>query len=450
MDIVIMGGGKIGSNLCQTLSTSEKNVTLIEQDLHVLDRLINQYDIIGLLGNGSSYEMQMEAKVAEADVFIAVTSSDEVNLIACIIAKQLGAYYTVARVRNPDYADHIEDLRRSLGISLMLNPDLQAASEITRLIQFPTALSIEPFAHNRVNMVEIELPPEHRFVGQNLIAFREAAPDALVCVVVRDDEPFIPYGSTILEANDRLFITGTISKLRQVYRMFASSYDRLRSILIVGGGRITFYILDLLSPQGLSIKVIEQDAELARELSEQFPHVHVVHGDGTDQELLEEEGINHYDFTLALTGVDEENILISLFAISQKVPRNITKVNRLRLLGVLKNMDLQSIITPHEIVATEIIRAVRALNQDDDSNMEAMYRIAQGKVEAMEFIILQKSKVCGQNLSDLPIKRGILVAYIIRGQELIIPTGRDSIQSGDHVIVVTDGHSIVNIDDILD
>ncbi|HZK09754.1 MAG TPA: TrkA C-terminal domain-containing protein, partial [Clostridia bacterium] len=333
---------------------------------------------------------------------------------------------------------------------LILNPDLQAASEIARLLQFPTALSIEPFAHNRVNMVEIEIPDDHDFIGKNLITFRESCPDVLVCVVVREGVPFIPYGSTILQANDHLFITGTIAKLRAVYRMFADSNDPLRSILIVGGGRITFYVLKRLAGQGFDIKVIEQDAELARELSEDFPDVHVVHGDGTDQELLEEEGIRYFDFTLALTGVDEENILISLFGISQEVPRNITKVNRLRLLRVLQNMDLQSIITPHEIVATEIIRTVRALNQDNESNMEAMYRIAQGQVEAMEFHVVQASNVCGRNLADLPIKRGILVAYIIRGPELIVPGGKDFIEPGDHVIVVTNGHAIVNIDDILD
>lgn len=450
MQIVIMGGGKIGSNLCQTLSTSENDITLIEQDPVVLERLTSQHDIIGVLGNGSSYEIQVEAKTPNADVFVAVTANDEINLIACIIAKQLGADYTIARVRNPEYASHMEEMRRALGISLMLNPDRQAASEIARLIQFPTALSVEPFAHNRVNMVEVEIPAEHELIGQNLIAFRQKSPDVLVCAVVRNGEAFIPFGSTVLQAQDRLFITGTIADLRHVYRMFASKHDRLRSILIVGGGKLTFYILGLLPAQGIAIKIIEQDIDLARELSEQFPHVHVVHGDGTDQELLEEEGISDFDCTLALTGIDEENILISLFAISQNVPRNITKVNRLRLLRVLNNPDLQSIITPHEIVATEIIRAVRALNQFDDSNMEAMYRIAQGQVEAMEFHVVQASNVCGHNLSELPIKRGILVAYIIRGRELIIPSGRDFIKSGDHVIVVTKGHAIVNIDDILE
>lgn len=449
MQIVIMGGGKIGRNLCQYLNTEENNVTLIERDADVLERLTMQHDIIGYHGNGSSYDVQIEAKTPEADVFIAVTADDEVNLIACIIAKQLGAAYTVARVRNPEYANHIEEMRKALNISLMLNPDHQAASEIARLIQFPTALSVEPFANNRVNMVEIEIPEEHEFIGRNLIAFRRKSPHVLIAVIVRNGEAFIPNGQTVLAVHDRLFIIGTVIELRHIYRTFASRHDRLRSILIVGGGKLTVYILALLPTTGLSIKIIEQDANLARELSDQYPHVHVVHGDGTDQEVLEEEGISNFDCTVALTGIDEENILITLFAVAQNVPRNITKVNRLRLLRVLKNVDLQSIITPHEIVATEIIRAVRALNQDSESDMEAMYRITQGMVEAMQFRVIQHSKVCNQTLAEMPIKKGVLIAYIIRGRELIIPTGRDVIKAGDHVIVVTKGHMFVNIDDIL-
>ena len=450
MQIVIMGGGKIGRNLCQALSTEDNDVTLIEQDAEVLERLTMQHDIIGFLGNGSSYETQIEAKTPDADVFIAVTADDEVNLIACIIAKQLGAGYTIARVRNPEYANHMEEMRKALNISLMLNPDHQAASEIARLIQFPSALSIEPFANDRVNMVEIEMPEEHALVGQNLIAFRRKFPHVLVCVIVRDDETFIPNGHTVLAAHDRLFILGTAKELRHIYRSFSRKHDRLRSILIVGGGKLTFYILALLPVTGLAIKIIEQDGELARALSDQFSHVHVVHGDGTDQEVLEEEGISNYDCTVALTGIDEENILISLFAASQNVPRNITKVNRLRLLRVLRNVDLQSIITPHEIVATEIIRVVRALNQDNDSDMEAMYRITEGNVEAMQFHVIQRSKVCNLTLAEMPMKQGVLIAYIIRGSNLIIPSGRDVIKSGDHVIVVTKGHTFVNIDDILE
>ncbi len=450
MQIVIMGGGKIGRTLCQTLSTEENDVTLIERDLDVLERLTVQFDIIGIHGNGSSYETQIEAKTQDADVFIAVTAEDEVNLIACIIAKQLGAAYTIARVRNPEYAGHMEEMRKALNISLLINPDQQAASEIARLIQFPGALSVEPFANNRVNMVGIEIPEDHALVGENLIAFRRKFPHVLVCVIVRENETFIPNGQSKLAAKDRVFILGTVKELRHIYRSFSNKQDRLRSILIVGGGKLTSYILSLLPVTGLTIKIIEQDGDLARALSESFPHVHVVHGDGTDQEILEEEGISNYDCTVALTGIDEENILISLFAASQHVPRNITKVNRLRLLRVLGSVNLQSIITPHEIVATEIIRVVRALNQDSDSDMEAMYRISEGGVEAMQFHVLQGSKVCKQSLAEMPIKPGVLVSYIIRGSNLIIPAGRDMIKSGDHVIIVTKDHSFVNIDDILE
>lgn len=450
MKIIIVGAGKVGSSIIQALNTAENDIVLIERQPQLTERMVNQHDIYGVVGNGSSYEVQVSAGTPEADVFIAVTANDEVNLIACIIAKQLGASYTIARVRNPEYAEHLSDMRRALGISLMINPDRLAASEMARMIQFPTALSVEPFVNNRVNMVEVELPPEHELVNKNLIAFRHRCEDVLVCTIVRNGEAMIPHGQTILQAHDRLFVTGSPAALRQVYRLLATKHDRLRSVFIVGGGKLTFYLLSLLPLHNLNVKVLEQNLAAAEHISEHYPQVHVIHGDGTDQDLLEEEGIENFDCVLSLTGVDEENILISLFAIAKEVPRNITKVNRLRLLQVIKNVDLQSIITPHEVMATEIIRVVRALNQDADSNMESMYRIAQGQIEAMQFSIGSGSEACGRNLQELPIRPDVLVTYIVRGRELIVPGGRDTIEAGDRVIVVTKGLDIINFDDILE
>lgn len=450
MKIVIVGAGKVGSSLCQALNTAENDIVLIEKSAGLVERMVNQYDIYGIAGNGSSYEVQVSAGTPEADVFIAVTANDEVNLIACIIAKQLGARYTIARVRNPEYAEHLSDMRRALGISLMINPDRLAASEMARMIQFPTALSVEPFVNGRVNMVEVELPAGHSLVGKNLIAFRQECKDVLVCAIVRNGQAMIPHGLTVLEAHDRLFVTGAPTDLRQVYRLLASRHDRLKSVFIVGGGKLTYYLLSILPTHNLNVKVLEQDTAVATELSERFPNVHVVHGDGTDQELLEEERVEEYDCVLALTGVDEENILISLFAVSKNVPRNITKVNRLRLLRVINNVELQSIITPHQVMATEIIRVVRSLNQDEDSNMESMYRIAQGQIEAMQFKIGSGSAACGATLADLPIRPNVLVTYIVRGSTLIVPGGSDTIEPDDRVIVVTKEMDIVNFDDILE
>lgn len=450
MKIVIVGGGKVGSSLIQSLNSEDNDIVLIEQVPERTERLINQYDIYGVTGNGSSYDVQVAAGCPDADVFISVTANDEINLIACIIAKQLGAYYTIARVRNPEYAEHLNDMRKALGISLMINPDKLAASEVARMIQFPTALSIEPFVNNRVNMVEVELPAGHELAGKNLIEFSRRCEKVLVCAIVRGGVAMIPHGRSILQEHDRLFVTGSPAELRRVYRLLATNHDRLRSVFIVGGGKLTFYLLSLLPLGNLSIKVLEKDLSVAEELSEVYPQVHVVHGDGTDQELLEEEGIENYDCVLSLTGVDEENILISLFAIAKKVPRNITKVNRLRLLQVIKNVELQSVITPHEVMATEIIRVVRALNQDEDSNMEAMYRIAQGQIEAMQFSIGSGSEACGHTLMELPIRPDVLVTYIVRGPELIVPGGSDTIEAGDRVIVVTQNIDIINFDDILE
>lgn len=450
MKIIIVGAGKVGSSLCQALNTAENDIVLIERDADLTERMVDLYDINGLTGSASSYDVQIEAGTEEAGVFIAVTGNDEINLISCIIAKQLGCNYTIARVSKPEYANHMDDMRRALGISVLINPERLAAGELARMIQFPTALSVEPFVNNRVNIVEVEIPGGHELAGKNLVTFRQKCEDVLVCTIVRDGEAFIPHGRTTLEEHDRLFVTGGPPALRRVYRLFAGTHDRLRSVLIVGGGKLTYYLLGLLPLQNLNVKVLEQDFAVAEELSEMFPQVQIIHGDGTDQDFLEEEGIEDYDCVLSLTGVDEENILISLFAISKNVPRNITKVNRLRLLRVIRNVDLQSIITPHEIMTTEIIRIVRALNQDEDSNMESMYRIAQGQIEAMQFLIGSGSEACGRTLMDLPIREDVLVAFIVRGRELIVPSGRDTIEPLDRVIVVTRDMDIINFDDILE
>ena len=450
MKIVIVGAGKVGGSIIQNLDAAENDIVLIEQDSDISERMVNQFDIYGLAGNGSSYDTQVAAGVPDADVFIAVTENDEVNLIACIIAGQLGAAYTIARVRNPEYTEHLGDMRRALGISLLINPDKLAADEMARMIQFPTALSIEPFVNNRVYMVEVELPAGHELAGKNLIDFRRLCENVLVCTIVRDGEAMIPHGRTTLEANDRLFVTGSPAALRKVYRLLASNHDRIRSVFIVGGGKLTFYLLGLLPLNNLKVKVIEKNPAVAEQLSEKFPQVHVILGDGSDQDLLEEEGIENYDSVLSLTGVDEENILISLFAIAKEVPRNITKVNRLRLLQVIQNVNLQSVITPHEVMATEIIRVVKALNQDEDSNIESMYRIARGQVEAIQFSIGSGSEACGKSLMELSIRKDVLVTYIVRGRELIVPGGSDTIEAGDRVIVVTKGLDIVDFDDILE
>lgn len=449
MRIVVVGAGKIGRRICTVLNQEGHHLHLIEQDEETLERVTQTQDLIGIVGNGSSFKIQQEAEVPLADVFIALTHKDEVNLMSCVIAKHLGAKFTVARVRNLEYADYSTEMRNALGISLLINPDLLAAREIARMIQFPNALSVEPFAFNRVNLVEVPVPEGHSFVGRDLTYFRQQAPDVLVCAVVRDGELFIPDGRTVLAAEDRLHLTGSQHALRQIYKLFAARRNVLRSLLIVGAGHITHYLLTILGRTSLKIKIIEQSHRKAQQVAEAFPHTHVALGDGTNQDFLRSEGIDSYDCTLAMTGIDEENILVSLFSAASNVPKNITKVNRLELLRVIQTSELQSIVTPYEFATTEILRVIRSLNQDETSDMEAMYRIAGGQAEAMQFEVREHSQIVDKPLHALQLKPQILIGYIVRGRDVIVPSGNDSIHVGDHVIVVTQNQAIVNLDDCL-
>lgn len=449
MKIVIAGGGKLGVNLSQMLNSEEHDIALIESNYEHLDDLTGQLDVLGVLGSASSYDTQIEAGVSDADVFVSVTPHDEVNLIACQIAKNLGVRFTVARVHNPEYSLHVDFIHRSLGIDLLLNPHQLAASEIARMIQFPTALSVETLADGRFLLVEVEVPVGNRLVGRNLIDFRQEIADVLICAVDRNGDVFIPTGSTEIRALDRLYVTGTRRSLRQVYRMLASDHDVIGSVMIIGGGRTSYYLLNRLQGSKVKIKVIEQDPKITQMLAEAYPHVTVVHGDGSNQDLLEEQRISNYDCVIALTGIDEENIIISLFGIDQGVPRNITKVNRLRVLELIKEMRLQTVVTPYSIMTTEILRGVRSLRGTRGSSLIALHRIAEGAVEALEFRVQDDAEVNNISLFNLELHPGVLVATIVRDGAIIFPSGIDTIRGGDRVFIVTTNPGYDEVDDIL-
>ncbi len=449
MKIVIAGGGKVGETLCRELSLESNDVVLIELKQWRLERVINKNDITGLAGNAASYETQVEADVGTCDIFIAVTPEDEINIISAIIAKKLGATHTIARVRNPEYANHMGFMREGLGITMMINPELEAAKDIARVIRYPEALSVEQFADGRVNIVEINVTRNSLLADTYISEFKNKFGSVNVCAVSREDFVFIPGAETKLEVNDRIFVTGGKKDLTQLYRKCGLKHDKLRSALIVGGGRVAHYLIEMLSEMRLELKIIETNHKVAKELSYHFPRAVVIEGDGTDQEFLKEERIELYDSVISLTGVDEENILISLFALSEGAKKVITKVSRTDLLKLLNNVELQSIVTPKRLIANEIIRFVRSLNSNDGSNVEALFRIADNEVEAIQFKVPNNSKVTRQTLQDMNMKANLLIAYIIRGNKLIFPSGKDMIEPGDQVIIVTTMKSLENIEDIL-
>lgn len=451
MKVIIVGAGKVGEVLCRDLDIEGNDVVLIEEDEAVLMDMLNTADITGLIGNGASYDVLMEAGVDEADFFIAVTQRDEINIISCIIAKKLGAKYTIARVRNPEYAVHPAFMRQSLGINSMINPEKEAAQMVLNLVNYPVAMGYESFAQNRVNLVAVSLAKGSPYIGKSLLQMQnQLSGRVLVGMVERNGTALIPDGSFVMQEEDLIHITGDPRSLAEFYRYSGSNKKRMTSLLIIGASRLTYYLLDLLKNYNIQVKVIELKEDVAERIAAAYPYATVICADGTDQDLLDEEGINRFDCVIASTGIDEENLLISLYAEKCGVRKTITKVNRTKLLKLLKPMSTGAIITPKRIIADMIVRDVRSYKNAQHSSVEKLYRLADGTVEAMQLLIKDQSDVLNKSLQDLPIKKGVLIVAIFRNQEVIYPGGDDCILVGDRVIIVARNNEVEDIDDILE
>lgn len=449
VEIVIAGGGKVGETISEELAREGNDIVLIEIKAVRLEQIINKIDITGLAGDGAEIDNLVEAGVQDCDMFIAVTAEDETNIISAIIAKELGAKYTIARVRDPKYTNHIEFVRESLGINMVINPELEAARHISRILEYPETLRIEQFEKGRVSMVELVIKENGPLIDTPLVQFRENYGDVLICAITRDYETIIPSGDTVLRKGDHLYVTGTQSNISRFYQKAGYKEEKIDSTLIIGGGGVTYNLLNLLKDKDMDIKVIEIKEEKAIDLSYEFPDVVVIKGDGTDQDFLDEERIRSFDSVLSLTGIDEENIVNSLYALSIGINKVITKVSRTGLLKILGNIDLQSIVTPKQLITNKILRFVRSISNTTVSNVEELVRIADNEVETLQFLVKATSRVVGVKLKDLDTKDELLVAYIIRGDDLIYPSGEDEILEGDHVLIVTKHKSFDDIDDIL-
>lgn len=450
MNIVIAGAGKVGSTLSSDLAKENHDILLIELSESKLDQSINAYDIRGIVGNGATYEILMEASVDRADVFIAVMGSDETNMIAAITAKKLGAKYVIARVRNPEYSAQVDFLRESLGITLMINPELEAAKAISQMLLFPNALSVESFAHGRVNLVEVLLSADAPMVGMRLKEHRDKFGRVIVCVVSRGEEVIIPNGETRLMAGDLVMVTGTTEHVRTFCDLAQPGVKNLSSALIVGGGRVTDYLVNKLLQLRMRVKVIEINPEIADRLALKYPRAEIALGDGTRQGMLNEEHLTEYDALIALTGIDEENILTSIYAARCGVKKTITKVNRTDLLKILDRAGLQAIITPQRLIADQIVRFIRSRDNAQGSNITAFYRLAEDRVEILQFAVHESSRAARTLLSELAIKPGALVVCIMRGDQLIFPGGVNQLMPGDDVIVATIHQGFQDLDDLLD
>ncbi len=451
MKIVVIGNGKVGHTLIQHLCIEGHNVTVIDNRPEVIDQIVNEYDVMGICGNGASVEILESANVGKADMLIAVTASDETNMLACIIGKKLGAHATVARVRSREYDSQITKTMEALEISMIINPEKEAANEILKIINFPEALKVDTFKNGTVDLVELYIPNDSPLINKSLIEISQTYQvKVLICAVQRGEEVFIPDGNFIFKAGDIVHITATKKNVRLFLNKLGLISSKIKCIFVIGGGKVATYLCDELAKNGYDVKLVEKDYNKCVELSETLSNVTIIHGDGSDQELLKEEGFNQTDAVVCLTGLDEENIIISMYAYKQRIGKIITKVNKESLVGLMESIRMASVISPKDITSSKIVSYVRAKNNSRSSSVITLYKLVNNKVEVIEFEAKKTSKTLNIALKDLKLKKKVLIAAIIRKKEVIIPSGEDKIFEGDNVIVVTTTQFFDRLDDVLE
>lgn len=438
MKIVIVGNGKVGFSLAEQLEKENHDITIVDTDEGELRRASDMLDIMSVKGNGVSADVLREAGADTADVMVAATNMDEVNMVCCLIAKKLGAKYTVARIRNPEYNSTLDELKREMDINMTINPENATAIEITRLLRFPSATHIETFCRGRVELMGFRLQPDDFLVGTPLrdMSSQIKKLSLLFCAVDRDGEVIIPNGFFVPKAGDKLYIIGRPTGLNQFFRVLGRYVPVVEQVLIVGGGKISMYLASLLVKMRMKVKLIEKNEQRCRQISEQLPQVTVICGDGSDHELLDSENLANFDAFVALTDRDEDNLILSLYAAQKGVSTVVTKSNRQNYTGIARVVGLDSVVSPKLITASHILQVVRGMQASQGSVMNALYRIADGAAEAMEFLVTKSARNLGVPLKDLRLKSGILLAVIVRGSNIIIPEGNTCLSVGDSVIVV--------------
>ena len=451
MDIIIVGCGKVGEALARELNDEGNNITVVDEVAAKVKHIATKYDIMGIIGNGATHLVQKEAGVRSADLLIAVTGSDELNLLCCLMAKKNGKCHAIARIKNPDYAKDAAYLRDELGLAMVINPEFAAAEEISRILKFPSAIKVDTFSRGRVELLKFRLPEGSPLVGQNLRdAMIKLKSNVLVCTVEREDGAYIPKGDFVFAERDIISIIASSKNATDFLTKIDFKVLPVRDVTVVGGGSITHYLLDLLERSGISAKVIEKSTEICNDLASKFPHAAIINGDPSDEDVLKEERVAKSDAFVALTAIDEENVLLSLFAKNQGCRKIITKINRIEYVDVISRLELDSIIYPKNLTADMIVRYVRAKQNTLGSNMETLYNISRGEIEIAEFTVSESSKVVGIPLAELKFKPDALIGAIIRGNKLIVPRGSVTIEAGDSVVTVTKGLSPRDVSDILD
>lgn len=452
MNTIIVGCGKVGQKLAEQLSQEDdQDITVIDLRNGVVQDIVNSFDVMGVVGSGSSIETLHEADIKNADLLIAVTGSDEVNLLTCLLAKKTGNCKTIARVRKPEYSKEIDLFKDDLGLALIINPEQTAAYEMARVLRFPSAIQIDTFAKGRVEILKFRIAAGSALDNLQVSDIcQKLNCDILVCGVERGESAFIPGGNFILKSGDRISIVASPQNGALFFKRIGIKTNSVHDTTIVGGGATAYYLADKLLQTGIKVKIIEQNAERCDNLCRLLPKASIINADGTDTRVLLEEGIEHAESFVAMTNIDEENILLSLFAKSKTNGKLITKINRISYDEVIGSLDLDTIVYPKNITAEYIVRFVRAMKNSIGSNIETMHMILEGKAEALEFRIKEGAPVLGAPIEKLKLKDNILIACINRGGKIITPRGRDTIMPGDTVIVVTTRTGLRGISDILE
>lgn len=450
MKIIIAGCGKVGSTLTEQLAAEGHEVSVIDIDGKLVDMISAKYDVLGVEGNATSYRVQKEANVEEADLLIAVTNMDEINMLTCLIARKAGHCHTIARVRNPEYYQEINYIREELGLSMSINPELAAASEIARLIQIPSALEVDTFAKGRVNMIKIQIPEKSVLDNLSIMEMAEKVnPNVLICIVERNHEVIIPRGNFVMRAGDFISVTIPIKYINQFLIQIGIKAKPIHNVLLAGGGTISYYLARLLIASKIHVKIVEHNLERCAELSDLLPEAMVIYGDVTERDILMEENITNVDAVAALTNSDEENILLSLFVNKVSKAKRMVKITRTSIEEVVDEMPVGNIIAPKKITAEYILRYIKSRQNSYDSNVETLYRLVDGRAEALEFTVGSNAKVANQQISQLKIKDNTLICSIYRNGTVIRPVGKEMIKPKDNVIVVTTQKGLNGIDDIM-
>ena len=452
MKIIIVGAGKVGSTLAHSLASEKHDVILVDKSQEILDNALSKIDCMTVRGNGAIQTVLIEAQVETADYLIACTNSDEINILTCLIARKSSKCRTIARMRNPEYAKQIEYIMKELDITITINPELATAREIARILRYPKSIASHSFFKGRLNTLMIEIPEKAKIVGMNLAeANKKLNSSVLICAIERNDDVIIPNGNSIIEKNDKILFVADHQNVISFFKEIGYDYKQPSSYMIIGAGRITHYLIDILlaSNTNYSIKVIEKDRDNCIYIADKYPSISVVKADATEKNVLMQEGMNDVDAFITLTGLDEENIILALLANNSKT-KSIAKVNHLNFFDAIKDLDIGSIVNPESIATNIILSYIRAAENGGNSDINSLYRLFNDRVEALGFKIKNDSSVTNIKIKDLILKPNVVIAGIYRKGNIIRPNGFDELKVGDSVVIITKDNKFKNITDIVE